>query len=90
MKKISNLVVCAMVAMVLVSCQGNQQPESQQAAATANVPDGGQSTVQDDVSQKDVVKVAAASADHTTLVTAVKAAKPAQSAPRRDAGCRMA
>lgn len=31
--------------------------------------------MQDDVSQKDVVKVAAGSPDHTTLVTAVKAAE---------------
>lgn len=75
MKKIPNLVVCAMMALVLVSCQGNQQPESQGAATSTNAPDGGQSTVQDDVSQKDVVKVAAGSADHTTLVTAVKAAE---------------
>lgn len=35
----------------------------------------GQSAVKDDVSQKDVVKVAASSPDHTTLVTAVKAAE---------------
>ena len=41
---------------------------------TTAAADGGQSTVQDDVSQKDVVKVAAGSADHSTLVTAVKAA----------------
>jgi uncharacterized surface protein with fasciclin (FAS1) repeats len=34
----------------------------------------GQSAVQDDVSQQDVVKVAAGSPDHTTLVAAVKAA----------------
>jgi uncharacterized surface protein with fasciclin (FAS1) repeats len=35
----------------------------------------GQSGVQDDESQKDVVKVAAGSPDHTTLVAAVKAAE---------------
>ena len=35
---------------------------------------GGQASVQDHVSQKDVVKVAVGSPDHSTLVTAVKAA----------------
>ncbi len=48
--------------------------------STASTPattetDGGQSTVQDDVSQKNVVQVAAGSTDHTTLVAAVKAAE---------------
>lgn len=37
--------------------------------------DGGQSTVVDDVSQKNVVQVAMGSADHSTLVTAIKAAE---------------
>lgn len=36
---------------------------------------GGQENVQDDVSQKDVVKVAVASPDHTTLVAALKQAE---------------
>ncbi len=46
------------------------------AATQATAPsDGGQSTIQDDLSQKDVVKVAVGSPDHTTLVTAVKAAE---------------
>lgn len=37
-------------------------------------PQGDQASVQDDVSQPDVVKVAVGSKDHTTLVTALKAA----------------
>jgi uncharacterized surface protein with fasciclin (FAS1) repeats len=49
----------------------NQPAATTDAAAPAG---GGQSAVQDDVSQKDVVKVAIGSPDHTTLVTAVKAA----------------
>lgn len=36
---------------------------------------GGQSNVKDDVSDKDIVKIAAGSPDHTTLVTALKAAE---------------
>jgi len=49
-------------------------PETTYAPASTTVG-GGQSTVQDDQSQKNVVGVAAGSADHTTLVTAVKAAE---------------
>jgi uncharacterized surface protein with fasciclin (FAS1) repeats len=36
---------------------------------------GGQSNVKDDVSEKDVVKIAAGSPDHTTLVKALQAAE---------------
>ena len=51
---------------------------SQQAATTTEpteAPAGGQSAVQDDDSQKDVVKIAVGSKDHTTLVAALKAAE---------------
>lgn len=44
------------------------------AGEVAPTPAGGQASVVDDESQKDVVKVAAASKDHTTLVAAVQAA----------------
>ena len=48
-------------------------------ASTTTEPDAanaaGQSAVQDDDSQKDVVKVAVGSKDHTTLVAALKAAE---------------
>ncbi|HCW07073.1 MAG TPA: fasciclin [Cytophagales bacterium] len=45
------------------------------ASASEQPADGGQSNVKDDVSQKDIVHVAAGSQDHTTLVTALKAAE---------------
>ncbi|MBL7782508.1 MAG: fasciclin domain-containing protein [Saprospiraceae bacterium] len=65
------LAIC--VLFTLHACNGaGTAPSASQAAASA---DGGQSTVQDDLSQKDVVKVAVGSPDHTTLVTAVKAAE---------------
>lgn len=57
----------------LTNCTQNT-PAPSGTTATAEPTGGGQSAVQDDVSQKDVVKVAAGSADHTTLVAAVKAA----------------
>src|SRR5215831_7805206 len=56
----------------LFSCGGKtQQPTDAIAEAPAG---GGQSSVKDDESQKDVVRVAVGSADHTTLVTALKTA----------------
>jgi uncharacterized surface protein with fasciclin (FAS1) repeats len=64
--------------LLLIGFANCTNTSSNQPAATsdASAPaGGGQSAVQDDVSQKDVVKVAAGSADHTTLVTAVKAAE---------------
>ncbi len=44
-------------------------------SAAAAVPAGGQENVKDDVSAKDVVKVAVGSKDHTTLVAALKQAE---------------
>ena len=43
-------------------------------ASSAATPAGGQEAVQDDVSEKDVVKVAVSSKDHSTLVAALKQA----------------
>ena len=61
-----------------ISCNNATQEtaatEVKPADASAQ-PLTGQSGVQDDVSQKDVVKVAVGSPDHTTLVAALKAAE---------------
>ncbi|MCK9404504.1 MAG: fasciclin domain-containing protein [Chitinophagaceae bacterium] len=58
----------------LQSCENN--PETNSGAATVSTEiTSGQSGVQDDVSQKNVVQVASGSKDHTTLVAAVKAAE---------------
>jgi uncharacterized surface protein with fasciclin (FAS1) repeats len=62
-------------ALGLASCQSNDPQEGVKEELQANTPSGGQSAVQDDMSQKDVVKVAAGSKDHTTLVAALKAAE---------------
>jgi uncharacterized surface protein with fasciclin (FAS1) repeats len=53
------------------------KPSSDTAAADSgdSAPVAGQSAVADDISQKDVVKVAVGSPAHTTLVAAVKAAE---------------
>jgi uncharacterized surface protein with fasciclin (FAS1) repeats len=59
---------------VLLSCNsGTEQSAGTQPSAESQAV--GQSGVQDDMSQKNVVQVAIGSKDHTTLVAAVQAAK---------------
>ena len=58
---------------MISSCNSETKVESETTTGEAVV--AGQSAVQDDVSAKDVVKVAAGSADHTTLVAAIKQAE---------------
>jgi uncharacterized surface protein with fasciclin (FAS1) repeats len=65
--------LCLMLVIWLSNCT-NTAPQ-QVASGDATATDGGQSSVQDNDSQKDIVKVAIGSKDHTTLVTAVKAAE---------------
>ena len=70
----SVLKILPFVAIVFsVSCNNKTSNETITSANTQTAS-AGQSAVQDDVSMKDVVKVAAASAEHTTLVAAVKQA----------------
>ena len=72
--------ICTVPAIVLaafssVSCSSGKPDDAPPAAATADVsPAVGQASVRDDDSQKDVVKIAVGSPDHTTLVAALKAA----------------
>jgi uncharacterized surface protein with fasciclin (FAS1) repeats len=74
MKKIVKLLpVIAMI--TFVSCNNNSGEQTAAATTDAAQTGGGQSAVQDDVSMKDVVKVAIGSKDHTTLVAAVKQAE---------------
>lgn len=61
--------------ILLTGCGGGTATNESTTATEETATDPGQSAVKDDVSQKDVVKVAAGSPDHTTLVTAVKAAE---------------
>lgn len=54
-------------------CSSQSQQANTDSTPSSGGPSG-QATVQDDESQKDILKVAAGSKDHTTLVAAVKAA----------------
>jgi uncharacterized surface protein with fasciclin (FAS1) repeats len=79
MKKTITFLTSSIIAifMVITSCSsgGNEGSNSSAATESLNAPAAGQSGVQDDASQKDIVKVAVGSADHTTLVAALKAAE---------------
>ena len=78
MKKTIKLLVVSVASMLtlMYSCKsaGNDGNNSTGASESNTAPLAGQSGVQDDASQKDVVKVAVGSPDHTTLVAALQAA----------------
>ncbi|MBL7975404.1 MAG: fasciclin domain-containing protein [Candidatus Kapabacteria bacterium] len=71
MKALSSVLVAFFFVVFITGCGKSDASAEKTAEVNGG---GGQSTVVDDVSQKDVVKVAVGSPDHTTLVTAVKAA----------------
>ena len=79
MKQISSVFLAAIIFLWTGTSCNNASQESTASevkpAADAAQPLSGQSGVQDDVSQKDVVKIAVGSPDHTTLVTALKTAE---------------
>ncbi|MEO9209737.1 MAG: fasciclin domain-containing protein [Ginsengibacter sp.] len=58
----------------MVSCNANKDTKTTDSSTEVSVTPGGQENVKDDDSQKDVVKVAVGSPDHTTLVAALKQA----------------
>jgi uncharacterized surface protein with fasciclin (FAS1) repeats len=63
------------ILIVLLAVGCSQPTTTTESAAVAQPLGGGQSTVQDETSAPDVVRIAVGSPDHTTLVTALKAAK---------------
>jgi len=72
MKKILNIII-VFFAIITSSCN-NTDKTAEGTAVPDAVTAGGQEAVKDDVSAKDVVKVAMGSKDHTTLVAALKQA----------------
>jgi uncharacterized surface protein with fasciclin (FAS1) repeats len=73
MKKLFRLLPVAALLFSLSACN-NENTSTTSASTEPAAATGGQEAVQDDVSQKDVVKIAVGSADHTTLVAALKQA----------------
>ncbi len=74
MKKLLNFLLVFPV-IIIWSCSNNKPNTGQQSDASDAKVEGGQASVKDDVSAKDVVKIAAGSKDHTTLVAALKQAE---------------
>lgn len=73
MKKIFRLIPFAALAIIFSACNSNTKSAATE-TKDAVVTSGGQEAVKDDVSQKDIVKIAVGSKDHTTLVAALKQA----------------
>ena len=71
MKKV-NIFLVVLLTSTIFACNSAENKEAEK-EMTENVQSIGQSGVQDDASQKNVVQVAVSSKDHTTLVTAIKA-----------------
>jgi uncharacterized surface protein with fasciclin (FAS1) repeats len=71
---IQSILLSAVILMVAACNTGTQQPVAT-STSTSEPVGGGQSNVSDNESQKDIVKVAVGSSDHTTLVAALKAAE---------------
>ena len=70
----TSLAACLLLASM--ACNNNSEKQNTAAAgSTENAAPTGQSGVQDDASAKNVVQIAVGSKDHSTLVTAVKAAE---------------
>lgn len=74
MKKIHSI-ACTAVLSLLLACGGGDKKDTTAAGGNEPAQTGGQEAVKDDESQKDVVKIAVGSADHTTLVAALKQAE---------------
>lgn len=72
---LSSVVIGIFALLSFAACNNAGTTAGPAAAESTAAPGGGQSSVQDNDSQKDVVKVAVSSPDHTTLVAAVKAAE---------------
>lgn len=78
MKSKLKTILAAATLLVAMSCNNAEQNNSTATATsptTDNTAPSGQSGVKDDASAKNVVQIAVGSKDHTTLVTAVKAAE---------------
>ena len=73
MKKLLNIVI-VFSTIIIWSCNGDNVKTDELVAEPDVRVEGGQGSVKDDESAKDVVKIAAGSKDHTTLVAAIKQA----------------
>jgi len=76
MKKIFQLLLVISLFAITIACNSKTKATEQQLSSTdVAATTGGQEAVKDDESQKDIVKVAVSSKDHSTLVAALKRAE---------------
>lgn len=71
-KSIKTLLLASL--FIAIGCKQNEQTTSELTSETTEVQSGGQENVVDETSVPNIVQTAVGSKDHTTLVTAVKAA----------------
>lgn len=71
-KSIKTLLLASL--FIAIGCKQNEQAISELTSETTEVQSGGQENVVDETSVPNIVQTAVGSKDHTTLVTAVKAA----------------
>lgn len=64
----------SVIGLIMISSCNDATDTSTHATSTTATPAGGQENVSDTTSEKDIVKVAISSNDHTTLVVALKQA----------------
>ena len=74
MKKNALILFIAFLSVSMIACKSNETISDASSDTTETSGTVGQSGVQDNVSNPNIVQVAVGSKDHTTLVTAVKAA----------------
>lgn len=75
MRKRIKTTMAITVLLFAAACNSSETTDSAAAPPSENTATTGQSGVKDDASAKNVVQIAIGSKDHTTLVTAVKAAE---------------
>ncbi len=71
----SKFTLATAIVLFATACNSGEQKTSEASSTATNSSTAGQSGVKDDMSAKNVVQVAIGSKDHTTLVTALKAAE---------------
>src|SRR5210317_458253 len=74
MRQLTSLIFFTLIAFLLAYCGASTASKQESSGNSGAQIKGGQASVQDDLSAKNIVQIAAGSEDHTTLVAAVMAA----------------
>jgi uncharacterized surface protein with fasciclin (FAS1) repeats len=74
MKRLNCLILITLFTFLITACGGGDDSKKESGSSAGAEIKGGQASVQDDLSEKNIVQIAAGSEDHTTLVTAITAA----------------